>query len=59
MPCCGISLDYWRARLEAAEKERMGIGYKIACDLLFPEGAIKDTDNEEYEREEESSDGPL
>lgn len=52
MPCCGINLDYWRARLEAAEQERMGIGYKIACDLLFPEGEVKDTDTEKDQKEE-------
>jgi len=39
-------------RLETDGKRGNDIGYQVACDLLFPESEIKDSDTNEYQKEE-------
>jgi len=39
-------------RLETDGNQGKGIGYQVACDLLFPEEEIKDADTSEYKKEE-------
>ena len=40
MACCGINCDYIRSRLESAEREGTGIGYRLNYDILFQEGEM-------------------